>query len=74
MATGGQEFQGSDFGYGGDPRILTLQELEKRFNDKEISNDFNSIVELELWVIGMIKEQISLLNKGQDGKDKEVLE
>ena len=60
--------------------FITLRRYEDRsklFYSRKFRvsvNDFNSIVELELWVIGMIKEQISLLNKGQDGKDKEVLE
>lgn len=30
LATGGQEYRGSEYGYGSDPRILTQQELEAK--------------------------------------------
>jgi heterodisulfide reductase subunit A-like polyferredoxin len=33
LATGAQEYRGSDYGYGSDPRILTQQEFESRLAD-----------------------------------------
>lgn len=33
LATGGQEYRGSDYGYGTNPRILTQQEMEAHLNN-----------------------------------------
>ncbi|MGB2964328.1 MAG: FAD-dependent oxidoreductase [Anaerolineales bacterium] len=34
LATGGQEYRGTDYGYGSDPRIITQQELEDLFTNR----------------------------------------
>jgi len=44
VATGGEEYRGSEYGYGSDPRILTQQEFEQLLSRSGPGDEINSVV------------------------------